>query len=110
MLKERQLCILSDLENTKVFISAKALAEKYDVSLRTVRNDIDEIAYEVAAKEWDMAPKTPPGFIWPASTPLRSTAPTPLFSLLFRDCFKNFAIFADRKRLCPFFNLKNSEL
>ena len=47
MLKERQLCILSDLENTKVFISAKALAEKYDVSLRTVRNDIDEIAYEV---------------------------------------------------------------
>lgn len=47
MLKRRQRDIMQDLQKTKAWITAKALAKKYDVSLRTVRNDIDEIALAI---------------------------------------------------------------
>lgn len=47
MLNSRQLLVMEDLEKATNPITAKALAEKYHVSLRTIRNDIDEIALEV---------------------------------------------------------------
>ncbi len=47
MLKERQIAILSDLEKTQVPIPALFLAQKYNVSIRTIRNDINEIDYVV---------------------------------------------------------------
>lgn len=45
MLKNRQKLLLNDLENTKNLITAQTLAEKYGISLRTIRNDIDKIAF-----------------------------------------------------------------
>lgn len=47
MLKERQIKILTDLETTNIYITAESLADKYNVSVRTIRNDIDEIDYVV---------------------------------------------------------------
>ncbi|MBR0138214.1 MAG: PRD domain-containing protein [Erysipelotrichaceae bacterium] len=47
MLNGRQLNIVSDLENAKDLITANYLANKYRVSLRTIRNDIEEIAYSI---------------------------------------------------------------
>lgn len=44
MLNERQKKIIGDLETTTILITAKMLADKYKVSLRTIRNDINEIA------------------------------------------------------------------
>lgn len=47
MLNERQFNLIRDLENTTDLITAETLAQKYHVSLRTIRNDIDEIAYAI---------------------------------------------------------------
>lgn len=47
MLNKRQLQMMNDLEKTKAPITAHALAKKYEVSLRTIRNDVDEIALVV---------------------------------------------------------------
>lgn len=44
MLNQRQSFILKDLEAAKEPITAKALAAKYNISLRTIRNDINEIS------------------------------------------------------------------
>lgn len=44
MLNKRQTLILSDLEETDVLITSQSLADKFNVSLRTIRNDIDEIS------------------------------------------------------------------
>ena len=44
-LNKRQLDIISDLETSNVYITAASLSKKYDVSLRTIRNDIENIAY-----------------------------------------------------------------
>ena len=41
MLNDRQLNIVNDLEQTDQLITANSLAEKYHVSLRTIRNDIE---------------------------------------------------------------------
>ena len=49
MLNKRQRSMIEDLENTSVLITAQNLADKYKVSLRTVRNDIQEIS-EYAVK------------------------------------------------------------
>ena len=43
MLNQRQKSILKDLAKAKKPISAQKLAEKYNVSLRTIRNDTDDI-------------------------------------------------------------------
>ena len=42
MLNQRQSFILKDLEAAKEPITAKALAAKYNISLRTIRNDINK--------------------------------------------------------------------
>ena len=52
MLNDRQLNIVNDLEQTDQLITANSLAEKYHVSLRTIRNDIEEIDY--STKKYDM--------------------------------------------------------
>lgn len=44
MLNQRQSFILKDLESAIEPITAKALAVKYNISLRTIRNDINEIS------------------------------------------------------------------
>ena len=43
ILNERQQKIFNDLKETKTPITAKTLAIKYNVSLRTIRNDINDI-------------------------------------------------------------------
>lgn len=43
ILNKRQIDIIRDLENSAQYISAKSLSESYEVSLRTIRNDINEI-------------------------------------------------------------------
>ena len=48
MLNDRQFNIIRDLETAKDLITANTLAEKYKVSLRTIRNDIEEISYAVS--------------------------------------------------------------
>ena len=45
ILNKRQLDILKQLENSKQYISASALANSYDVSIRTIRSDIKELTY-----------------------------------------------------------------
>ena len=40
MLNDRQKNIILELENTLSPVTAKELADKYSVSLRTIRNDI----------------------------------------------------------------------
>lgn len=47
MLTERQKQIIKDLEMTQIPITADALSKKYEVSLRTIRNDINDIAEEL---------------------------------------------------------------
>ena len=44
MLNKRQKLMIRDLERSAIAITARQLAEKHNVSLRTVRNDIEEIA------------------------------------------------------------------
>ena len=44
VLNRRQLEIIRQLENTKQYISAAALANSFDVSIRTIRTDIREIS------------------------------------------------------------------
>ncbi len=51
VLNKRQLDILEKLENSKQYITATALANAYDVSIRTIRSDINEITYFL--KEYD---------------------------------------------------------
>lgn len=45
MLRNRQKAILNDLKNTNNLITASSIAKKYDISLRTVRNDIEKIDF-----------------------------------------------------------------
>lgn len=51
MLNQRQSFILKDLESAIEPITAKALAVKYNISLRTIRNDINEISNYVKTLE-----------------------------------------------------------
>lgn len=51
MLNQRQSFILKDLESAIEPITAKALASKYNISLRTIRNDINEISNYVKTLE-----------------------------------------------------------
>lgn len=43
ILNKRQMAVLSELENTEDAITSKYLAQKFGVSLRTIRNDVDAI-------------------------------------------------------------------
>lgn len=43
MLNKRQRMIIKDMENSTAFVTAKQLSTKYNVSLRTIRSDINEI-------------------------------------------------------------------
>ncbi len=47
MLNDRQFNIIRDLEDAADLLTAGSLANKYHVSLRTIRNDIEEIAYAI---------------------------------------------------------------
>ena len=44
MLNKRQKLMIRDLERSAITLTAAQLAEKYDVSLRTIRNDVEDIA------------------------------------------------------------------
>ena len=54
MLNSRQKKIIADLSNIKTLITANNLADRYNVSLRTIRNDINEIAIFLAQKDIEL--------------------------------------------------------
>lgn len=62
-LTERQSLIIEDLLNSDVPISAKQLSEKFNVSVRTIRYDLDNIDYWLKSKNIDMLKKPNIG-IW----------------------------------------------
>lgn len=53
MLNRRQKLMIRDLEKTVIPVNARQLSEKYGVSLRTVRNDINSIAECLKGKDAD---------------------------------------------------------